>query len=131
MIPLMLFAQEVTEPTVICNEAGAVIASRHHVYDSHNNLAVIIEYTYDDNGVVESRTLRSYDKLGRELRMETYSADDYLLFVQQNKYDKQGRKTKTVQTSYDENGIPHTDQFQYKYTAEGCRTFLNGKEVKE
>lgn len=133
LMPVLLFAQEgITQGDysyAIRNEAGQVITSHHPVFDSHNHRVVEIIYSYDENGVVCERTLCSFDKQGREIRRETYTVDEYPLFVQETKYDAQGRKTKLTQTSYNEDGTTQTDSFVYKYKGDVCRTFLNGKEM--
>lgn len=118
-----------SQPVVIRNEAGAVERSVHPVYDNHDRIAVQIEYTYSDSGIVETRTLRSFDKQGRERKTETYSADEYPIFTQTIRYDNKGRRTRIVQTSYNDDGSTITDTFKYKYKPDGCHTFLNGKEM--
>lgn len=133
LMPVLLFAQEgITQGDysyAIRNEAGQVITSHHPVFDSHNRRTVEIIYSYDESGVVYERTLCSFDKQGREIRRETYTADEYPLFVQETKYDKQGRQIKLTQTTYNEDGTAQTDSFVYKYKGDVCRTFLNGKEM--
>lgn len=109
---------------------GRLTASRHGVYDSRDRLAVEIEYAYDDDGVVASRTLRQFDRRGRITREETYTADEYLIFVQEHKYDRRGRRVRTLQTSYDDNGEKTVSRFDYRHTADGkVETLLNGISI--
>lgn len=109
-----------------------VASSQHDVYDSHDRLAVRIVYTYTDSGIVDTRTLKQYDKQGRVTREETYTADEYLIFVQDYRYDKKGRRTRTTQTSYDDNGEKTVSRFEYRYTADGrTETFFNGRPLDQ
>ncbi|MCQ2260978.1 MAG: hypothetical protein MJZ77_06295 [Bacteroidales bacterium] len=133
LMPVLLFAQEgITQGDntyAIRNEAGQVITSHHPIFDSHSHKVVEIIYSYDESGVVCERTLCSFDKQCREIRRETYTADAYPLFVQETKYDAQGRKIKLTQTTYNEDGTRQTYNIVYKYKGDACRTFLNGKEI--
>ena len=54
-----LSAQEIG---VKYDENGRVASSSHGVVDANDRLAVLITYTYDSVGVVETRTLQSYYK---------------------------------------------------------------------
>lgn len=107
-----------------------VASSQHDVYDNHDRLAVRIVYTYTDSGIVDTRTLKQYDKQGRVTREETYTADEYLIFVQDHKYDRQGRLVRTTQTSYDDNGEKSVSKLEYRYTSDGKKTvLLDGKQL--
>lgn len=130
-VSLSAMAQEQTS-NVQRDDEGNILSSTHGVFDSHDRLAVLITYSYDDQGVVYTRTLQSYDNQGRPVRIEIYSADEYLLFTENIRYDRQGRRSKEVQVSYDENGIPEKNTLQYKYGKDGSLTILlNGKEITD
>ena len=127
-----LWAQEIG---VEYDENGRVISSSHRVVDANDRLAVLITYTYDSVGVVETRTLQSYDKQGRPLRKEVYSVDEYLLYTEENKYDSHGNRTRCTQTTYDEDGKPSETIYKYHYSKQPDGSWqlvsirLNGKEV--
>ncbi len=117
------------------NEQGHVTRSSHAVVDANDRLAVLITYTYDSTGVVETRSLQSYDKQGRPVRKEVYTVDEYLLYTEENKYDCHGNRTRCIQTTYDEDGKPTQTVYKYRYSRQpdgkwklvGIR--LNGEEV--
>ena len=127
-----LWAQEIG---VEYDENGRVISSSHREVDANDRLAVLITYTYDSVGVVETRTLQSYDKQGRPLRKEVYSVDEYLLYTEENKYDSHGNRTRCTQTTYDEDGKPSETIYKYRYSKQPDGSWqlvsirLNGKEV--
>lgn len=135
IIILLLLCAAVTaqaQSQVTYDSGGRLLSSRHGVYDSHDRLAAEIIYAYSDGGVVETRTLRQYDRRGRVTREETYTADEYLIFVQDYRYDKKGRRTRTTQTSYDDNGEKTVSRFEYRYTADGrTETFFNGRPLDQ
>ena len=85
--------------------------------------------------VVETRTLQSYDKQGRAVRKEVYTVDEYLLYTEENQYDRHGNRTRCVQTTYDEDGKPSPTIYKYRYSKQPDGTWqlvsilLNGKEV--
>lgn len=117
------------------DEHGRVVSSSHGVVDANDRLAVLITYTYDTLGVVETRTLQSYDKQGRPVRKEVYTVDEYLLYTEENQYDRHGNRSRYTQTSYDEDGKPTQTVYRYRYSKQpdgkwklvGIR--LNGKEM--
>lgn len=117
------------------DEHGHVVSSSHGVVDANDRLAVLITYTYDSTGVVETRTLQSYDKQGRPVRKEVYTVDEYLLYTEENQYDRHGNRIRYTQTSYDEDGKPTQTVYKYRYGKQpdgkwrlvGIR--LNGKEM--
>ena len=117
------------------DEHGRVVSSSHGVVDANDRLAVLITYTYDTLGVVETRTLQSYDKQGRPVRKEVYTVDEYLLYTEENQYDRHGNRTRYTQTSYDEDGKPTQTVYKYRYSKQpdgkwrlvGIR--LNGNEM--
>ena len=117
------------------DEHGRVFRSSHGVADANDRLAVLITYTYDSVGVVETRTLQSYDKQGRPVRKEVYTVDEYLLYTEENQYDRHGNRTRCVQTTYDEDGKPSPTIYKYRYSKQPDGTWqlvsilLNGKEV--
>ena len=117
------------------DEHGRVVKSSHGVVDANNRLAVLITYTYDSIGVVETRTLQSYDKQGRAVRKEVYTVDEYLLYTEENQYDRHGNRTRCIQTTYDEDGKPTPTVYKYRYSKQPDGTWqlvsilLNGKEV--
>ena len=117
------------------DEHGRVVSSSHGVVDANDRLAVLITYTYDSIGVVETRTLQSYDKQGRAVRKEVYTVDEYLLYTEENQYDRHGNRTRCVQTTYDEDGKPSPIIYKYRYSKQPDGTWqlvsilLNGKEV--
>ena len=127
-----LWAQEIG---VEYDEHGRVMKSSHGVVDANDRLAVLITYTYDSTGVVETRTLQSYDKQGRPIRKEVYTVDEYLLYTEENKYDSHGNRTRCIQTTYDEDGKPTETVYKYRYSKQPDGTWklvsilLNGKEV--
>ena len=117
------------------DEQGHVTRSSHAVVDANDRLAVLITYTYDSTGVVETRSLQSYDKQGRPVRKEVYTVDEYLIYTEENKYDCHGNRVRCIQTSYDEDGKPTQTVYKYRYSRQpdgkwklvGIR--LNGEEV--
>ena len=117
------------------DEQGRVLSSSHGVVDANDRLAVLITYTYDSTGVVETRSLQSYDKQGRPVRKEVYTVDEYLIYTEENKYDCHGNRTRCTQTTYDEDGKPTQTVYKYRYSRQpdgkwklvGIR--LNGEEV--
>ena len=117
------------------DEQGHVTRSSHAVVDANDRLAVLITYTYDSTGVVETRSLQSYDKQGRPVRKEVYTVDEYLLYTEENKYDCHGNRTRCIQTTYDEDGKPTPTVYKYRYSKQPDGTWqlvsirLNGKEV--
>ena len=118
------------------DEHGRVFRSSHGVVDANDRLAVLITYTYDSTGVVETRTLQSYDKQGRPVRKEVYTVDEYLLYTEENKYDSHGNRTRRcTQTTYDEDGKPTETVYKYRYSKQPDGSWqlvsilLNGKEV--
>lgn len=122
LLPLLVSAQ------VERDAQGRLVASRHDVFDAHDRLAVSITYRYDSTGVVESRTLQSFDRKGLPLQLDDYSADEYLLFRQVNRYDRKGRKRKVVQVSYDDNDVPIRTVTRYRYAQDGTvRIIHNGR----
>ena len=127
-----LWAQEIG---VEYDEHGRLFRSSHRVVDANDRLAVLITYTYDSTGVVETRTLQSYDKQGRPVRKEVYTVDEYLLYTEENKYDSHGNRTRCIQTTYDEDGKPTETVYKYRYSKQPDGTWklvsilLNGKEV--
>ena len=127
-----LWAQEIG---VEYDEQGRLFRSSHRVVDANDRLAVLITYTYGSTGVVETRTLQSYDKQGRPVRKEVYSVDEYLLYTEENKYDSHGNRTRCIQTTYDEDGNPTETVYKYRYSKQPDGTWklvsilLNGKEV--
>lgn len=127
-----LWAQEIG---VEYDEHGRLFRSSHRVVDANDRLAVLITYTYDSTGVVETRTLQSYDKQGRPVRKEVYTVDEYLLYTEENKYDSHGNRTRCIQTTYDEDSKPTETVYKYRYSKQPDGTWqlvsilLNGKEV--
>ncbi len=117
------------------DEQGHVTRSSHAVVDANDRLAVLITYTYDSTGVVETRTLQSYDKQGRPVRKEVYTVDEYLIYTEENKYDCHGNRTRCTQTSYDEDGKPTPTVYKYRYSKQPDGSWkltsirLNGEEV--
>ena len=127
-----LWAQEIG---MEYDEHGRVVKSSHGVVDANDRLAVLITYTYDSIGVVETRTLQSYDKQGRAVRKEVYTVDEYLLYTEDNRYDRHGNRTRCTQTTYDEDGKPTQMVYKYRYSRQPDGTWqltsirLNGKEM--
>ena len=132
LFTLPLLGQEIG---VRYDEQGRVVSSSHGVVDADDRLAVLITYTYDSVGVVETRTLQSYDKQGRPLRKEVYTVDEYLLYTEANTYDRHGNRTRCVQTTYDEDSKPSRTTWKYRYRKQPDGTWhlfsirLNGEEV--
>ena len=127
-----LSAQEIV---VNRNDEGRIVSSSHRVLDADDHLAVLITYTYDSLGIVENRMLQSYDRNDRPLRKEIYTADEYLLYTEENSYDRHGNRTRSIQTTYDEEGRPTHNTYRYRYARRPDGTYrlvgirLNGKEV--
>lgn len=117
------------------DEQGRVVSSSHGVVDANDRLAVLVIYTYDSIGVVETRTLQSYDKKGRPVRKEVYTVDEYLLYTEDNKYDCHGNRTRCTQTTYDEDGKPTETVYKYRYSKQADGTWkltsmrMNGVDV--
>ena len=131
---LFTFAQA-QEIGVDYDKQGRVVSSSHAVVDADDRLAVLITYTYDSVGVVETRTLQSYDKMGRPVRKEVYTVDEYLLYTEDNRYDRHGNRTRCIQTTYDEDSNPTRTVYKYRYLKQPDGTWqlvgirLNGEEV--
>ncbi len=127
-----LWAQEIG---VEYDEHGRLFRSSHRVVDANDRLAVLITYTYDSTGVVETRTLQSYDKQGRPVRKEVYTVDEYLLYTEENKYDSHGNRSRCIQTTYDEDSKPTETVFKYRYSKQPDGTWkltsmrMSGEEV--
>ena len=85
--------------------------------------------------VVETRTLQSYDKQGRAVRKEIYTVDEYLLYTEENLYDRHGNRTRCVQTTYDEDGKPTPTVYKYRYSKQPDGSWkltsmrMNGEEI--
>ena len=127
-----LWAQEAV---INRDDDGRLASSSHRVMDADDHLAVLITYTYDSLGVVSTRMLQSYDKQGWPVRKEIYTADEYLLYTEENKYDCHGNRIRCVQTTYDEDGKPTKTVYKYRYSKQPDGSWqlvsirLNGKEV--
>ena len=127
-----LSAQEIV---INRNDEGRIVSSSHRVLDANDHLAVLITYNYDSLGIVETRMLQSYDRYDRPLRKEIYTADEYLLYTEENRYDRHGNRTRCIQTTYDEEGRPTHTTYRYRYTRRSDGSYrlvgirLNGKEV--
>ena len=127
-----LWAQEIG---VEYDEHGRLFRSSHRVVDANDRLAVLITYTYDSTGVVETRTLQSYDKQGRPVRKEVYTVDEYLLYTEENKYGSHGNRTRCIQTTYDEDGKPTETVYKYRYSKQPDGSWkltsmrMNGEEI--
>lgn len=89
--------------------------SEHKVFDDADRVAVMITYTYDSAGVVETRRLQSFDRQGRLTRTELYSVDEQLLFTEVIRYNRHGYRSRCTQTTYDEEGHATRSDFRYKY----------------
>ena len=117
------------------DEQGRVVRSSHGVVDANDRLAVLITYTYDSLGVVSTRILQSYDSQGRPERKEIYTADEYLLYTEENKYDCHGNRIRCTQTTYDEDGKPTLTVYKYRYSKQPDGTWkltsmlMNGMDV--
>lgn len=127
-----LWAQEAV---INRDDDGRLASSSHRVMDADDHLAVLITYTYDSLGVVSTRMLQSYDKQGRPERKEIYTADEYLLYTEENKYDCHGNRIRCVQTTYDEDGKPTKTVYKYRYSKQPDGSWkltsmrMNGEEV--
>ena len=132
---VLAFVASGQEIGVKYDEHGRVVSSSHGVVDANDRLEVLITYTYDSTGVEETRTFQSYDKQGRPVRKEVYTVDEYLLYTEENQYDRHGNRTRCVQTTYDEDGKPSPTIYKYRYSKQPDGTWqlvsilLNGKEV--
>ncbi len=127
-----LWAQEAV---INRDDDGRLASSSHRVMDADDHLAVLITYTYDSLGVVSTRMLQSYDKQGRPVRKEIYTADEYLLYTEENKYDCHGNRIRCVQTTYDEDSKPTKTVYKYRYSKQPDGSWkltsirMNGEEV--
>ena len=81
-------------------EDSTLIMSTHYIYESMGSLAVIIKYSYRDNGAVDTRTLENYHN-NKIIGRWQYTADDLLLLEEHWKYNHQGRLTLRKQIFYD------------------------------
>ena len=132
---VLAFVASGQEIGVNYDEHGRVVSSSHGVVDADDHLAVLITYTYDSLGVVSTRMLQSYDKQGRPVRKEIYTADEYLLYTEENKYDCHGNRIRCVQTTYDEDGKPTKTVYKYRYSKQPDGTWkltsmrMNGEEI--
>ena len=132
---LLLTFTQAQEIGVNYDEQGRVVSSSHAVVDAADRLAVLMTYTYDSAGVVETRTLQSYDRHGRPLRKEVYTVDEYLLYTEDNRYDTHGNRIRCTQTTYDEDGNPTRTIYKYRYCKQPDGIWqlisirLNGREV--
>ncbi len=120
---------------IVRDETGRVVSSSHSVIDADDHLAVLVTYAYDSVGVVETRTLQSYDRQGRPVRKEVYTADEYLLYTEVNSYDRHGNRTRCIQTTYDEDSRPTQTVYKYRYSKQPDGTWkltsiqMNGEEM--
>ena len=127
-----LWAQEAV---INRDDDGRLASSSHRVMDADDHLAVLITYTYDSLGVVSTRMLQSYDSQGRPERKEIYTADEYLLYTEENKYDCHGNRIRCTQTTYDEDGKPTKTVYKYRYSKQPDGSWkltsmrMNGEEV--
>ena len=127
-----LWAQEAV---INRDDDGRLASSSHKVMDADDHLAVLITYTYDSLGVVSTRMLQSYDRQGRPERKEIYTADEYLLYTEENKYDCHGNRIRCVQTTYDEDGKPTKTVYKYRYSKQPDGSWkltsmrMNGEEI--
>ena len=130
-----LSALRAQEAVINRDDDGRLVSSSHKVMDADDHLAVLITYTYDSLGVVSTRMLQSYDRQGRPERKEIYTADEYLLYTEVNRYDCHGNRIRCIQTSYDEDGKPTETIYKYRYSKQPDGSWqlvsirLNGKEV--
>ncbi|MBR3987645.1 MAG: hypothetical protein IKK04_10925 [Bacteroidales bacterium] len=130
-----LSALRAQEAVINRDDDGHLASSSHKVMDADDHLAVLITYTYDSLGVVSTRMLQSYDRQGRPERKEIYTADEYLLYTEVNRYDCHGNRTRCIQTTYDEDGKPTETVYKYRYSKQLDGSYqlvsilLNGKEV--
>jgi len=130
ILPLLLLLTATFTLSAQVAAAGAhPTSSKHDIFDADGRLKVRIIYTYGEDGIVETRTLQSFDNNGRKTREETYTPDELLLFTEDNRYNRQGQLTKTVQIDYDESGIPHKNTFEYRYSHGTRLTILNGQPI--
>jgi hypothetical protein len=111
-----LSALRAQEAVINSDDDGRLVSSSHKVMDADDHLAVLITYTYDSLGVVSTRMLQSYDRQGRPERKEIYTADEYLLYTEVNRYDCHGNRIRCIQTTYDEDGRPTCNTYRYYYT---------------
>lgn len=127
-----LWAQEAV---INRDDDGRLASSSHRVMDADDHLAVLITYTYDSLGVVSTRILQSYDSQGRPERKEIYTADEYLLYTEENKYDCHGNRIRCTQTTYDEDGKPTLTVYKFRYSKQPDGTWkltsmlMNGMDV--
>ena len=108
-------------------EDSTLIESIHYVYKSMDDLALKIEYTYHNNGVVNTRTLENY-RNNQIVGRWQYTADDLLLFEESWKYDNKGRLLWRRQTFYDG---AYIDKFiekrKYRKDSYEVKAYLNKK----
>ena len=127
-----LWAQEAV---INRDDDGRLASSSHRVMDADDHLAVLITYNNDRLGVVSTRMLQSYDSQGRPARKEIYTADEYLLYTEENKYDCHGNRIRCTQTTYDEDGKPTKTVYKYRYSKQPDGSWkltsmrMNGEEI--
>lgn len=129
------FDGDVLELTVR-DQKGRVGSSEHFIYAESGNLAMTVEYTYSAiNGIVEHRTVSTYDKQDRLTRVEQYTADELLLYTEVLKYDRQGNLKSRVRTFYndDETTTVSNESRKYTYDRRGnwttCQLMAEGKTI--
>ena len=98
--------------------------SQHKVFDDRDRLAVLITYSYDTAGVVETRQLQSFDREGRLTRTELYTVDEQLLFTEDIRYDRRGNRVRCLQTTYDEQGYAYKAEYKYTYKQQADGSYL-------
>lgn len=114
--------------------SGKLLWSKHPVYDSRNHLAVVVTYSYGEDGTVVERVLQSFDKHEYKLRTEHYTADDELLFVEEYRWcrfkegeQRRARMMRTIQ--YEEDGTATKSTYRYFYHRGERYIFFNGKRI--
>ncbi len=111
---------------------GRLTQSIHDIYDADNNLSVRITYSYDTAGVVSQRQLTAYDTHGNITQIETYTADEILLYRENNRYDKHGNMVRRERHYYEENTDDKSvETRKYKYNKDNTCTityYIDGKE---
>lgn len=128
------FALRVGAQAPVCtfSKDGHLERSCHNIFDNKDRLANSICYTYNEQGIVETRSVESYDTQQRLTQRNIYTADDELLLEETMKYDNHNNLVKRTQYFYEGDKCDKVvEKRSYEYNADGavahCRYYLNGE----
>ena len=95
-----------------------LLSSSHYIYAAGGTLAATVTYSYEagNDNAVASRTETYFDKEGRRVSVEQYTADEVLQMEEHYKYNCHGDLAKRTQTFYNGTEKEITrEQHKYKY----------------